>query len=122
MPENAAKYPTPSDSNVTFKPKVPRRKRISAKQAMDIERIKMAALVVLEENKALLADRELLNRLDALWLQGSEDMGTDEMGTVFFRRVAALVAIREGDGTYPDVRTLLRDMDSPPRPASELIQ
>lgn len=114
---------------VTFEaPKKSRRLRVTPKQAENIDQLKLAALAVIEENKLLQADRLLLDKLEAFWKNGHEDMGTDEMGTVHFRRVLILAAIRTGDTQYPDVRSLIRDMvavqrEAPKAPAaSEVIQ
>ena len=68
-------------------------------------------------------DIALLDKLDALWRRGDEEMGEDELtGETRYRRIALLVAISDTPGVYPDVRTLLRDMPSPlADPSAKLI-
>ena len=67
-----------------------------------------------EKTAQAMTDTDLMDRLQALWVKGDEEMGEDELtGETRYRRIALLVAISDTPGVYPDVRTLLRDMPSP---------
>lgn len=94
--------------------------RVTPKQAADITLLAKAAEALHAENVALREDRDLLDKLDRYWRSSSEDMGTDEMGVVWFRRAAVLVAIRKADDGYPDIRSVIRETGAPE--ASELVQ
>jgi hypothetical protein len=54
-------------------------------------------------------DSALLDKLDAIWLAGEEEAGEAEDGTLLYRRLAVLQAVRTADGAYPSIRQLIAD-------------
>lgn len=86
------------------------RRRVTEKQAKDIQNLAKVSEDIHSRNQMLEA---LFRKLNRIWANGIEDEGRAEDGTKMYRRTALLMSIRGEGEEYPDVIVVLDQMPDP---------